>query len=193
MLIKFMLNGDEEMRSNLILTVLAIPLAVAIGVLASNAEEKSGEAGKSYDNPFAYCEAVGTIDKPGADYTGPEVPESIAKGLKKAFGSPESAPLDVFMRGTYWRCMDGKVYACNVGANLPCYDKADMSKEPNQGMKEFCNENPGSDFIPMSATGHSTVYDWKCDGTTPVAGKQLMEVDKQGYQKDIWYEINPPE
>jgi hypothetical protein len=115
----------------------------------------------------------------------------MAKALKKAWGSPESAPLDTFVKGTYWRCMDGEVYACNVGANLPCDEKADVSKEPTQGMKDYCKENSGSDFIPMYVTGHSTVYEWKCDGTTPAAGKQFADVDKQGYQKNIWYEINP--
>lgn len=180
------------MKSNVFLSMLIIPLVIVLGVLACNSEEKSSEPGKSYDNPFAYCEAVGTIDKPGAEYTGPTVPDSVAEGLKDAFGSPESAPLDIFTRGTYWRCMDGKVYACNVGANLPCYEKADTSREPNEGMANFCKENPDSDFIPMSATGHSTVYEWKCDGTKPVPGKQFAEVDKQGYQKNIWYEINPP-
>lgn len=171
--------------------MLIIP-AVLVSALTCTAGDKSPEAGKTFDNPFAYCEAAGTVDSPGADYTGPEVPEPIAKGLKKAFGSPESTPLDIFMKGTYWRCMDGKVYACNVGANLPCESKADVSKEPTEGMNEYCKENAGSDFIPMYVTGHSTVYDWKCDGATPVAGKQLSEVDSQGYQKNIWYEISRP-
>ena len=119
----------------------------------------SDHAGKTFENPFAYCEAVGTVDSPGAEYTGPAVPESIARGLKKAFGSPDSTPLDIFMKGTYWRCMDGKVYACNVGANLPCESKADVNKEPTEGMDQYCKENAGSDFIPMNVTGHSTVYD----------------------------------
>lgn len=171
--------------------MLIIP-AVLLLAASCTAEDKSPGAGKTFDNPFAYCEAVGTVDSPGADYTGPGVPESIAKGLKKAFGSPESTPLDTFMKGTYWRCMDGNVYACNVGANLPCESKADVGKEPTEGMDEYCKENAGSDFIPMYVTGHSTVYDWKCDGATPVAGKQLTEVDAQGYQKNIWYEISRP-
>jgi len=180
------------MKAKIFTSVLAIPALIVLTALACSAEDKTEKPDQVYDNPYEYCKAVGTIDKPGSDYTGPEVPQSIAEGLKKAFGSPESAPIDIFMRGTYWRCMDGKVYACNVGANLPCYDKANMDKEPNEGMVNYCKENPGSDIIPMSATGHSTVYDWKCDGTKPVAGKQVVQVDQQGYQKDIWYEINPP-
>ena len=171
---------------------LIIPAVLVFTAASCTAGDKSPEAGKTFDNPFAYCKAAGTVDSPGADYTGPKVPESIARGLKKAFGSPESTPLDMFMNGTYWRCMDGNVYACNVGANLPCESKADVRKEPTEGMNEYCKENASSDFIPMYVTGHSTVYDWKCDGTTAVAGKQLSEVDAQGYQKNIWYEISQP-
>ncbi len=180
------------MRVRSLSIIFVIPALVVLTALVCHAKDDYSKPDRVYDNPFEYCKAVGTIDKPGSDYTGAEVPESIADGLKKAFGAPESSTLDDFKRGTYWRCMDGKVYACNVGANLPCYEKANLDKTPNEGMVNYCKENPGSDFIPMSATGHSTVYDWKCDGTTPVAGKQFAEVDSQGYQKDIWYEINPP-
>jgi len=170
-----------------------MPALLMLTVIFSYAGDDAAVSGKTYDSPYAYCKAVGTVDNPGKEYTGPAVPESIAKALKKEWGSPESAPLDSFIKGTFWRCMDGKVYACNVGANLPCDEKADMSKEPTQAMKDFCKESPGSDFIPMYVTGHSTIYDWKCDGTTPVAGKPFAEVDKQGYQKGIWYEIQPAE
>lgn len=173
------------------ITLRLLPVLLMLAAAAPGA--RAGDpAAKTYDNPFSYCAAAGTVDKPGADYTGPAVPESIAKGLKKAFGSPESTPLDIFTNGTYWRCMDGKVYACNVGANLPCESKADVNKEPTQGMKDYCKDNAGSDFIPMYVTGHSTVYEWTCDGTTPTAGKQFSEVDSQGYQKNIWYEISQP-
>jgi len=179
------------MRSHTIRLVLTFPAMLILTVLSCSADESGTVAGKTFDSPFAYCKAAGTIDAPGKEYTGPAVPDSIAGGLKKAFGSPDSTPADVFKNGTYWRCMDGKVYACNVGANLPCDEKADVSKEPTQGMKDYCSENSGSDFIPMYVTGHSTIYEWKCDGTTPAAGKAFAEVDKQGYQTNIWYEITP--
>jgi len=182
---------EMKMRTHSILLLFTLPAVLILTALSCSAGETGSDAGNTYDSPFAYCKAAGTIDTPGKEYTGPPVPESMAKALKKAWGSPESAPLDTFVKGTYWRCMDGEVYACNVGANLPCDEKADVSKEPTQGMNDYCKENSGSDFIPMYVTGHSTVYEWKCDGTTPVAGKQFAEVDKQGYQKNIWYKINP--
>ncbi|MFN2241914.1 MAG: hypothetical protein ACK2U2_06480, partial [Anaerolineae bacterium] len=77
----------------------------------------------TYTDPFAYCAAVGTVDAPAADYVGPQVPESIAQGLQQALNAPDT-PIDVLQNGTFWRCMNGSVYACFVGANLPCEAKA---------------------------------------------------------------------
>lgn len=153
---------------------------------------KSGSEGvTTYKNPFAYCKAVGTIDSPDSRYVGPKMPEAIVLGLKKAFGAPADAPLDVFERGTYWRCMDGKVYACNVGANLPCTEKADTSRAPNQGMKDWCKSNSESEFIPAYASGRSTVYEWRCTGGEPSILKEVNKPDSAGYISNIWYEINP--
>ncbi len=152
---------------------------------SSSAEETT------YKDPFAYCKAVGTVDSPDSRYVGPKMPASIVAGLKKAFGAPESAPPDVFEQGTYWRCMDGRVYACNVGANLPCTEKADTSREPNQGMKEWCKSNRDSSFIPAYAAGRSTVYEWRCTAGEPEIIKQINKPDAAGYISNIWYEISP--
>ena len=143
------------------------------------------------DDPFFYCEAVGTIDTPDERFTGAEVPDVIAEGVRAAFGA-EDVDLEVYQRGTFWRCMDGKVYACNVGANLPCKSKADVSREPTQPMIDFCADNTGSDYIPAVVTGRTTVYEWACDDTTPVIVDIVTEVDGQGYLQFIWQELTPP-
>ncbi|MEQ9618502.1 MAG: hypothetical protein RIG61_04950 [Deltaproteobacteria bacterium] len=181
------------MKSRLNQFILIFPVLIAVTILSCSSEEKADMSGKTYDDPFAYCEAAGTVDSPGPEYKGPAVPESIAEGLKKEFGSPESAPTDVFKRGTYWRCMDGRVYACNVGANLPCTEKADTSKNPNKGMTDYCKDNPNAEFIPAYASGRSTVYEWKCKGSKPEIVKKIIDADPVGYQKNIWYKISPPE
>ena len=171
---------------------LSILLFAFLVLACSSGEDANNNTSQeTYDNPFEYCKAVGTVETPGSEYTGPKVPEVIAEKLKKEFGAPDSAPMDAFMNGTYWRCMDGNVYACNVGANLPCQEKGDFSKEPNDGMLNYCGENPDSDFIPMYASGRATVYEWKCDNGTPEIVKQIAETDKAGYIKNIWYEITP--
>ena len=144
----------------------------------------------SYTDPFAYCAAVGTVDAPGADYTGPKVPEVIAQGLQVAMEAPDT-PLGIILRGSFWRCVDGQVYACFVGANLPCNAKANTDRTPAQEAVAFCLANPDSDFIPAVATGRETVYEWRCRAGTPEVVRQVNEVDAQGYFSSIWYGISP--
>jgi hypothetical protein len=181
-------------------SVGALILLLTISLVSCKSEtiESDSEASRAipgtettYTDPFAYCKAVGTIDEPDLRYVGTKLPEAIALGLRKAFGAPSDAPLDVFERGTYWRCMDGKVYACNVGANLPCQEKADSSRQPNEGMKEWCESSPDSEFIPAYASGRATIFGWRCNGTEPKVVKEITKPDAAGYISNIWYEIKP--
>ena len=142
----------------------------------------------TYTDPFAYCAAVGTADEPGATYVGEAIPESVALALRVALNASDT-PLDMLARGSVWRCMDGKVYGCFVGANLPCGEKADTSREPNDEMTAFCAENQNSDFIPAYVTGRATVYEWRCTSGAPEVVRQLDEPDGQGFLKSFWYEL----
>jgi hypothetical protein len=143
-------------------------------------------------DPFAYCAAVGTIDAPDERYTGPPVPQAVARGLQKAFGVAAAEPLAPFERGTSWRCMDGAVYACNVGANLPCAAQPARDPQPTDGMRTYCGENPGADVIPMYVTGHDAIYAWSCAGPEPERGARVAELDGRGYVASIWHRIAPP-
>jgi hypothetical protein len=135
---------------------------------------------------------VGTIDAADTSYSGEKVPDAVIKGYLKAAGLENSTePMDMLKAGTSWRCMDGKVYACNVGANLPCASKANTDQTPTQAMKDFCNANTDAVGIPASVTGHETVYAWSCSKGTVVLGKQLVQPDAQGFLSDIWYAIEP--
>jgi putative hemolysin len=146
----------------------------------------------AYTDPFAYCAAVGTIDAPDTTYTGPRVPQSVAEGLQKALNAPD-LPIDVLENGSSWRCMDGQVYACFVGANLPCEAKADTNRTPNQEEIDFCQQNPDSDFIPAVVTGRETVFEWRCRGGAPEIVQQVFQADAQGFLSEIWYKIGPTE
>jgi hypothetical protein len=150
-----------------------------------------GEAAATYDEPFAYCAAVGTVDEPDERYTGEELPVVILEGVRDALDATD-VDLEVFEIGTVWRCMDSKVYACNVGANLPCLAKADESQEPQQPLIDYCAENPDSDFIPAVVTGRETVYSWACEDGEPVVVEQFTEVDSQGFLEFVWYELQKP-
>ncbi len=145
----------------------------------------------TFSDPFTYCAAVGTIDAADARYSGPKVPDAIAQGLRKAFNAPPDAPLDPFVRNSFWRCMGGKVFACNVGANIPCEGKADTSKTPNEGITSWCKSNPNTDFIPAVATGRETVYAWRCANGAPQIVSQVLTPDARGFISNFWYAINP--
>ena len=145
----------------------------------------------TFTDPFAYCTALGTIDAPDSRYNGPKVPEAVARGLKKAFGAPVDAPLELFLNNTVWRCMDGMVYACTVGANLPCQERADTSRRPTQGMTDFCRNNPRAEVIPAVAAGRATVYEWRCAGSEPEVVRQFAQPDARGFLSNIWYPISP--
>jgi hypothetical protein len=161
------------------------PAAAGGPVLAANATPAS------FSDPFTYCTSVQNADTPDAGYTGPKMPDTILKGLKKASGASSDAPDEMFTRGGFWRCMDGKVYACFVGANLPCESKANIDKTPTAADQDFCKANPSADFIPAAVSGHDTIYAWACkDGKAEIA-KQVFQVDKRGYIAEIWYLINP--
>jgi hypothetical protein len=170
------------------------PTATTPGVLSATATPDCGgtpPAQAKFTDPFAYCACVGTVDVPDARYTGPQVPDSVANALRKALNVSTSEPADLFARGTSWRCMDGKVYGCNVGANIPCTALANTSREPTQPMLDFCSANQNADVIPAVVTGHNGIYDWRCNNGAPEIVKQVFQVDPRGYIRDFWYELKP--
>ena len=147
---------------------------------------------ETYNDPFAYCAAVGTLDTPDARYTGPQISDEIIDGFKNAAGLQASTePLEMFKKTTIWRCMNNQLYACNFGANLPCDSKANLNQTPTVDMEDFCKANQDSDFIPMSVTGHETIYSWHCVNGVPELLDQIAEVDAAGYLAHIWYPIEP--
>lgn len=166
------------------LLLVACLLGAAIVVAACGA---TGEA--TYSDPFAYCRAVDTIDTPDARYTGPEIPDEVAQGLQVALGLPTGTPAPPIAQNSYWRCMDGQVYACTVGANLPCLERANTDRTPTEEMAAYCKENPTSDFIPAVVTGRDTVYEWHCSQGTPEAGDQVLTADARGFLSEYWYKI----
>lgn len=163
-------------------TATVMPTASATATAAPPTATSSVSATVTiYSDPFVYCAAAGTVDGPDARYTGAKMPESIREQLKAKSGALE---LPNFL----WRCAGGKVLACNPGANLPCY-KADTSREPDEGLANYCRENPNTDFIPAYITGHGTLFVWACQGGKATITRQVFEADEQGFVRQFWYEI----
>ena len=112
-----------------------------------------------------------------------KAPAELAPAVAKAF---DIGP-DVVGEAAFVRCVGAKLIACRVGANLDC-GKAD-TRRSLPGASAFCRQNPGSDGVPMAATGHATIYDWRCVGRRAVAGKAVAAVDPQGYIAGNWREL----
>jgi putative hemolysin/predicted secreted protein len=148
-------------------------------------------AGTSAADPFTYCSTIGNLDAPDARWTGAKVPDAVLTGLIKAANISPSMPRDQLANSSFWRCMNGKVYACTVGANLPCQEKADTNKTPSAALNDFCKANPASAVIPAVVTGRATVYEWKCANGKPEVVKQLFNPDARGFLSDFWHEIAP--
>jgi hypothetical protein len=172
------------------ISILVLLTLLMLALTACSAA--STEAPKTYSDPFAYCAAVGQIDTPDARYTGPKMSDTLFKDYLTAakLDSNMDYP-DQFKQMTVWRCMDGKVYACNFGANIPCDSKANTDKTPTQAMVDFCKANPDVDFIPMAVTGHNVIFSWRCKGDVPEPGDPIDTVDAAGYQSSFWVALPP--
>jgi len=169
--------------------ILSLSLLTACTTITPPSSTIPAAAATTFSDPFAYCAAVGTIDAPDTRYTGEAVPEGVAQSLQAALKT--DMPVDVLSNGTSWRCMDGQVYGCFVGANLPCTDKANIDKTPAQALIDFCQDaaNTNAEAIPAAVTGHNTVYSWRCTDGQPEAVDQVFQVDAQGFIADIWYPL----
>ena len=110
------------------------------------------------------------------------VPAALQPNVAKAFGISVEMARDA----ATVRCVGGKLMACWVGANLDC-GRANVHRSL-LGANAYCREHPGSGSIPMVATGHGTIYDWRCDGRRAVAGKANRAVDAFGYIAENWRE-----
>lgn len=148
------------------------------------------EGQSTYNDPFAYCTAVGTIDMPDSRYNGVKIPNSIIQSMIQQGIVPADAPME-FQQNMAWRCMNHKILVCQFGANIPCMEKADISRMPTSGMVDYCKTSSTTDNIPAYVTGRATIYEWRCKDGKPEVVKQLFKSDQQGYPTVYWYELTP--
>jgi hypothetical protein len=177
--------------------VLAVVLAACAGTTEQSPSDQipaspppSGDA-ITFADPFAYCAAVGTVDAPDERYTGPAIPDGVVQGLIDLDLVTADAPRE-FAEHAVWRCVDGQVTVCHFGANLPCTEKADTSREPSAAMREFCQSTPDEEFIPAAVTGRATVYEWRCTGSTPEVAREVLHADARGFLSEFWHLLPNP-
>jgi hypothetical protein len=172
-----------QLRMSMGCLMLASILGVA--TLAYAAEPAGHVATPASGDPFAYCARVGSRD--ALDGGSSPLSESFRTRLASALGLASDAAIDA--GGYYWRCMDGAVYVCAVGANIPCAAKADHAKR-NAGAEAYCREIGDAAFVPAFAAGHDTLYAWSCKAGIAQRGKPLGRLDRQGYRVDFWHRLS---
>ncbi|WP_054310047.1 hypothetical protein [Mesorhizobium sp. 1M-11] len=115
----------------------------------------------------------------------PSLRDAAIRAYQRLFpgaqGEPSDEELDTSIK---FRCMDAKVMACFLGANLVC-DKMNTARE-NPGADEFCRSTPNSDFVPLVATGHDTIYAYRCSNGKAVVDGKIYALDKRGFAQKLW-------
>jgi hypothetical protein len=133
----------------------------------------TGAHAQSFGDIHRYCAAVRNSDaeqtsKGCLRYSGPAVHIDN--------GSPFPSP---------WRCKNGTLYTCQIGASGRLCSNFSASRTPTKEMTETCAIAPGDD-IPNAV--NRTVYQWHCNGKTPVIDPsyQPLKLDAQGYIENMW-------
>ena len=54
------------------------------------------------------------------------------------------------------------------------------------GATAFCKQNPKADTVPMSATGHDTIYFFSCSNGRAKIKEQNWKVDRRGFGVELW-------
>lgn len=152
---------------------------LAVGTLGACAGAMAGPSNAGTSPASQVCGA------PTDDRLRP-IPPALAPAVIAAFGA-HMTPAEVERNGVI-RCADGAVLACLAGANLNC-GQADTSRQ-SQGGDAWCKAHPDADFVPMFATGHATVFDWRCAGHVAVPTGQVERVDPRGFVAGNWRRID---
>ena len=139
--------------------------------------------GEAIQDPFQFCKATRTVDNSGPDgemddrrYVGPKIPSSVSR----AFSSDN----------VVWRCMNGHVYGCYLGASgRACQRWSKAKPSPTPSIRKFCATVPDSD-VPNAA--NDTSWSWVCVGKTPVLDKSVAApiLDERGYMVESWKRIS---
>jgi hypothetical protein len=161
---------------------------IALGFLATLALAPLPSATAAEDDLAAACARAGDDDTLRAYQ--PSLKAGAVKVFKMMFPGAKEPPDDAMLAAqAKFRCMDGKVYACLVGANLPC-GKLNTSRQ-NPGAEAFCRTDPDASFVPLAATGHDSVYSYRCRGAKPEVARTSYDLDQRGFAKSLWLPVPP--
>ncbi len=115
------------------------------------------------------------------------IPPELAPRVTATFHA-RMTPAEVARNGVL-RCDGQAVLACLTGANLNC-GPADRTRR-NHGAAVWCRAHPDARFVPKFATGHTTVFDWRCAGQRAAIAAQVQQVDARGFVRGAWRALPP--
>jgi hypothetical protein len=95
--------------------------------------------------------------------------------------------IDEYAESTVFRCMNGLVFVCNYGANIPCGGRADTTRRMPE-VDRYCRQNPNEEMVPMAVTGHSTIYTWACERGKPRITDE-QQLDQRGFSVLFWHPL----
>jgi hypothetical protein len=173
------------MRAPVIATTLALAFVIAAQQLNGLVAQ---ERPKPREDLAATCARLGNDDTI-RDYD-PALRDRTMLAFKTLFPQAKG-PLDDGSLETQaqYRCMNGKVMVCFIGANLPC---AKMNaKCENAGADSFCRDNPAAESVPAFATGHDTIYAYRCRAGRAEVTATTRQLDQRGFARTLWVELPP--
>jgi hypothetical protein len=118
----------------------------------------------------------------GTDDTLRPIPAELVPAVNALFRT--TMPAQTAIDTTVFRCANGQVLVCTTGANLPC-GKADTERT-STGAGQWCREHPDAGSIPAFATGHATVFQWRCRAAAAEIVRQIYRVDARGFVAAYW-------
>jgi hypothetical protein len=151
-----------------------LALGAALALFGAALPRAGHAAPAAHENPRAFCAHVGTDDELRAP------PLALAPVIQRAFNIRGAYAL----KTTYFRCADGAVKICFVGANLPC-GKANTSRSV-PAVTRWCETHPDTEFIPLYVTGHNSLYSWHCIGAKAATGAPRGTLDDRGFFAEYW-------
>jgi len=125
-----------------------------------------------------------SICREPSDDTLRPLPPNLAPAARQVFALAADMPVALIVKTTSLRCMAGRIWLCNDGANLDCA-RANRS-EISRGAAAFCRKNPDALSVPMAAAGHNTIYAWHCVGSKARRAETISAVDRRGFIAAHW-------
>lgn len=146
--------------------------------------------GTTFEDPWQYCNAVGTINSYGKEYTGTPSPTVIRELVLEMLNIPEDERAS---HNVIWRCASGQVLGCDASAYQTCLNVYDLNMTPSAIIEEECRKAEMEGVtLPQAVTGSQTPYEWRCIGGVPKITGQGIPVDEQGLNPSIWFPIPKP-